>query len=278
MIVRTVETTEPLSHALPGHGWTLKKLRRWVSVVLGRCVSRSSLGVLLKAGGLSWKKCKKLLKKADPKQRAAFVEQFQLLFERMCQGEVRIIYVDQAHLHQDLDLVYTWAPIGQTVWRESLSPPLAARINWYGAYDFTTGQCLIWQEGKCNGAHTAQFLQRLMDWLDTSDLQGSDRQVVVIWDGAPWHRSQLAQNQAVRLGIQLVPLPGYSPDLNPIEGLWKWMRQEVTQHHCHASLHELFLACHAFVARINRDPLALVTRLWPKFDLDPEYEKLLVSI
>ncbi|MCB0198496.1 MAG: transposase [Anaerolineae bacterium] len=28
----------------------------------------------------------------------------------------------------------------------------------------------------------------------------------------------------------MMPLPGYSPDLNPIEGLWKWMREEVTQH------------------------------------------------
>lgn len=277
MIVSTVATTQPHAHALPGHGWTLKKLRRWVEALLGRPVSRSSLRSLLKAGGLSWKKCKKLLKKADHKQRAAFVEQFQALFERMCGGAVRLIYVDQAQLHQDLDLGYTWAPVGQPVWRESLSPALAARINWYGAYDFTTGQCLIWQEGKCNGTHTAQFLQRLMDWLGESEQQDADRQVVVIWDGAPWHRSQLAQSQAVRLGIQLVPLPGYSPDLNPIEGLWKWMRQEVTQHHCHASLHELFLACLTFIERINLDPLALVTRLWPKFDLDPEYEKLLLS-
>jgi hypothetical protein len=276
VIVSTVATTEPLGHGLPGHGWTLKKLRRWMQAVFGRCVSRSSLRALLKTGGLSWKKCKKLLKKADPQQRAAYVEQFQALFERMCGGTVRLVYVDQAHLHQDLDLGYTWAPVGQPVWRESLSPSLAARINWYGAYDFSTGQCFVWQEGKCNGAHTAQFLRRLMAWLDESDPQ-SKRQVVVIWDGAPWHRSQGVRTQAAELGIQLVPLPGYSPDLNPIEGLWKWMRQEVTQHYCHTSLHELCLACHAFVARINRDPLALVTRLWPKFDLDPDYEKLLLS-
>lgn len=39
----------------------------------------------------------------------------------------------------------------------------------------------------------------------------------------------------------------------------------------------VFDACQAFIARINLDPEALITRLWPKFELDPEYEKLLVS-
>jgi hypothetical protein len=41
---------------------------------------------------------------------------------------------------------------------------------------------------------------------------------------------------------------------------------------------DLVAACQAFIRRINLDPLALVDRLWPKFELDPEFEaKLLVS-
>ena len=76
--------------------------------------------------------------------------------------------------------------------------------------------------------------------------------------------------------MQVIQLPGYSPDLNPIEGLWKWMREEVTQHFCHPSLQDLFTDCLAFIARINRNPDAMVSRLWPKFDLDPDFEKLLL--
>lgn len=261
-----------MSHGLPGHGWTLKKLRQWVESHLGRRVSRSRLRHLLKAGGLSWKKCKKLLRKADPAKRMAFVAAFQLLFERMCRDELCIVYVDESHFHQDLDLGYTWAPVGKPVWRESSSPPLSARINWYGAYDFSQGQAFIWQEGKCNSEHTVQFLQRLTAWL-----QLTDRQLVIIWDGASWHRSQMVRTQAQQLGIQLIQLPAYSPDLNPIEGLWKWMREDVTQHICHDSLHDLFLDCKAFIERINLDPDAMISRLWPRFDLDPDYEKLLLS-
>jgi len=73
-------------------------------------------------------------------------------------------------------------------------------------------------------------------------------------------------------------LPGYSPDLNPIERLWDWMREEVSRGCCHASVPQLLQACQDFVAGINREPIALVDRLWPKFELDPEFEeKLRVS-
>ena len=230
------------------------------------------LRLILKSAHLSWKKCKKLLTKADPEKRAVFVEQFQTLYTQMIVGEVDIIYVDESRFHQDMDLGYAWAPMGKTAWRKSISPSLSARINWYGAYDFTTGQALLWHEGKCNGENTAQFLQRIAAWKGPSQ-----RRLVVIWDGASWHRSQLAQARAKKLGIELIQLPAYSPDLNPIEHLWKWMREEVTQNFCHDTLHDLFVACQAFIASINQDPLAMIKRLWPKFELDPDYEKLLAS-
>jgi hypothetical protein len=56
------------------------------------------------------------------------------------------------------------------------------------------------------------------------------------------------------------------------------MREEVTRGKCLGSVAELIAACEAFIARINGDPIALIDRLWPKFELDPEFEeKLRVS-
>jgi hypothetical protein len=56
------------------------------------------------------------------------------------------------------------------------------------------------------------------------------------------------------------------------------MREEVTRGHCHDSLARLRVACQQFIAGINAAPETVVDRLWPKFELDPEYEaKLLVS-
>jgi transposase len=266
-----VQDTAPVDHDLTGQGWTLKKLQAWVAQCLERRVSRSMLRALLTRAGLSWKKCKKVLKKANPAQRQAYVEHFQALFEQMCQVELLVIYMDEAHFHRDLELGYTWAPQGEVAYRLSECASLAERINWYGAYDFTRGRCLLWNEGPCNSEHTMAFLQRLVEWVGPTP-----QQVVLIWDGAPYHRAKRVRAAATDLELEIVPLPAYSPDLNPIEGLWKWMREEVTHHQSYPTLRALFDACKAFIDHINLDPELLITRLWPKFELDPEYEKLLL--
>jgi hypothetical protein len=224
-LVNIVKTSTPNDHELPGRGWTLKKLQRWVATKLGRPVSRNTLRTMLRAAGLRWKQCKKLLANADSATRAHFVEQFQTLYERMCRGEVSIIYLDEVHLHQDMAVGYTWSPVGESNWVPSSSPGLSARLNCFGAYNFTDGACFIWEDGKCNGDTTMQFLQQLAHWLDETH-----RQVVIIWDGASYHRSQKVRTYAEQLGFQILALPGYSPDLNPIEALWKWLREVVTQH------------------------------------------------
>lgn len=270
--METVQGSEPVDHQLSGHNWSLKKLRGWVKQAFGNEVSRATLRTLLKGQRMSWKKCQKLLKKASPEERAAFIERFQALYEQACREEIVLVYIDEAHIHRDMDLGYTWAAVGKVAWRVSECPPLADRISWYGAYNFNHGQCFIWNEGNCNQEHTVAFLHRLAEWLSALSSP-----VVIIWDGAPWHRAQLVQTAASSLGFTLIRLPAYSPDLNPIEGLWKWMRAEVTQNHCHTTMRQLFDACKTFIDRINIDSQAITSRLWPKFELDPTFEKLLVS-
>lgn len=267
-----MEKSTPVEHNLPGFGWTVKKVKRWVEARFQLRVSRSLLWRILRRGRLSWKKCRKVLKKADPEKRRAYMEVFAALYEQMCSGKLRLVYVDEAHFHRDLDAGYTWALRNEPAYRLSDCAPLSDRINWYGAYDFSKGQCFIWNEGACNGEHTVQFLEKLAVWLGDSDMP-----TTIIWDGAPWHRNKTVQQKATELKLTLQRLPGYSPDLNPIEGLWKWMREDVTQQYCYHTMRELFDACKAFIDRINQDADAVVKRLWAKFELDPEYEKLLIS-
>ena len=85
-------------------------------------VSCTTLRSLLKQAGLSWKKSKKVLAKANPTQRAEFVARFQDWFGQLYQGKVRLIYVDEAHLHQDMELGYRWSAVGEPDWVPSTSP------------------------------------------------------------------------------------------------------------------------------------------------------------
>src|SRR3954470_2504798 len=76
---------------------------------------------------------------------------------------------------------------------------------------------------------------------------------------------------------RLQPLPGYSPDLMPVEALWRWLREDVTYHHCHASAEDLTRRVDTFEVPLNRDPFVIADRLWVKDRLDPEEEKLRFS-
>jgi transposase len=115
-------------------------------------------------------------------------------------------------------------------------------------------------------------------WLNSGLICPTNQQTTIIWDGASWHgRADIVREAAETLGFILIQLPAYSPDLNPIEGLWKWLREELTQHHSYKYLYQLERACFDFIDRINLDPEAIISRLWPKFDLDPEYEKVMFS-
>src|SRR3954451_16161382 len=77
---------------------------------------------------------------------------------------------------------------------------------------------------------------------------------MLVWDGAPYHRAKAVREAATALHIELVPLPGYSPDFMPVEALWRWLREDVTYHHSHRTAEDLSRRVAAFEARLNQDP------------------------
>lgn len=48
------------------------------------------------------------------------------------------------------------------------------------------------------------------------------RHAVVIMDGAGWHQASLVEGLK---NVDIIKLPSYSPELNPIEQVWSWLRQ-----------------------------------------------------
>jgi transposase len=236
----------------------------------GRACCRETIRAALHRLDLSWKKAKKLLGRADPVRRQAFIEQLQSVLAAAQRDQHLLVYLDEAHIHQDADLGYGWAERGQPLWVASSSPGLSAKVSFYGLYLYNEGQVRLWPYPRANSQHTSDVLRRLR-------AEHPDRELIVLWDGAPYHRAGAVREMAAALRIELMPLPGYSPDLMPVEALWRWLREDVTYHHCHASLDDLTRRVAAFQARINQEPCVLADRLWAKDRLDPEEEKLRFS-
>lgn len=257
---------DPVQASTPPR-WTVKRLVAWVQAEFGQRVCRETIRKALKRSGLSWKKAKKLLGKADPKKRAEFLESLKHLLDGAMWDKHLLIYLDEAHIHQDADLGYGWSIQGERLWVTSSSPGLSAKVSFYGLYLYNEGQVRIWPYERANGENTIDVLRRLRD-------EFPDREIKLVWDGAPYHRSLLVQNAAMDLKIDLIPLPGYSPDFMPVESLWHWLREDVTYFFCHTTSKELIDRVAKFQDDINQSPYELADRLWVKDSLDPDVEKL----
>jgi transposase len=74
---------------------------------------------------------------------------------------------------------------------------------------------------KVNGETTVAFLEQLKEAYPNAP------KIHIILDQSGYHRSQLVKDAAVEKAIELHYLPPYSPNLNPIERLWKVMNEQV---------------------------------------------------
>jgi transposase len=276
--VTSTQTPKPGYTKNPADGsaksWTrhtTRTIRIRINKVFGIEVCAETVRRLLKRLGLSWKKAKKILAKANTEARRAFVADIRALLDRATHDENLVLaYIDEGHVHQDADMGYGWSPRGQRLYVASSSPGLKAKVSFYGIYLYSESQTRIWPYPRANGEHTIDVLERLR-----AEFQA--RPMIVIWDGASYHRAACVFEAAARLGIQLVRLPAYSPDFMPVEALWRWLRESVTYNHCHDTAAELVARVAAFVLEINQDACALADRLWVKDELDPDEEKLRFS-
>ncbi len=111
--------------------------------------------------------------------------------------------------------------------------------------------------GTITGARVVAFLQHI--------LRHVAGKVLVVWDGAPIHRCQdvkqfLAAGAAKRL--KLLRLPGYAPELNPDEGVWRWLKRVALGNVCCDTLAELRYEIRLATARLRqrKDVLAACIR------------------
>jgi putative transposase len=78
--------------------------------------------------------------------------------------------------------------------------------------------------------------------------------LVILWDGATTHRAVIVRERAQSYGWKLERLPAYSPDLNPVEGWWGWMKGGPLANFGGDTLGEVGAAVRAGTRRVQRRP------------------------
>jgi transposase len=207
--------------------WNWKGVRQFVRVRFGRLLSSRSCLNYLHRLGFVVKRPKKRLRKANTEQRAAFVAAYAALrVEAQAQG-AQIYFVDEAHFRADVDLRAKWVLRGEPALVDSTSPRRGEKATYYSAICLETGEVeAMTVLGNTTAATSVIFLQQLQ--------AKHPEPLIVIWDNGPAHRGpELREHLATPdLHLRLIALPSYSPDYNPDEAIWDWIREEVTANTC----------------------------------------------
>ncbi len=136
---------------------------------------------------------------------------------------VRLLYGDECSFYRQPTLAQTYAAVG-----EEPTAALAYHANHptrlSGALDRQSGQ-VTWTAGSRMG------VVGLCAFLRAVRRAYPQQRLFLVWDNWPVHRHPAVLTEAAVQGIELLWLPTYAPWTNPIEKLWRWLKQTLGHHH-----------------------------------------------
>lgn len=207
--------------------WNWKVVRQFVRERFGRALGRSSCLNYLRRLGFVLKRPKKRLLKANPERRAEFVREYARLRTVAAGTGAKIFFADEAHFYADVDLRGKWVLKGEPALVDTTSPRYGEKASYYSAVCLETGEVEAMQlDGNSCSETSVAFLTQLR--------ANHPEPLIVIWDNGPAHGGDAVRAYLTTpdLHLRLVRLPAYSPDFNPDEAIWGWVREEVTANTC----------------------------------------------
>lgn len=163
------------------------------------------------------------------------------------------VFIDESGFSEGSVIRRTWSPRGQT---PVLRPKLRSwkRASAIGALSYRrSGQARVFlklHRGEVRALQVRQFLAHL--------LRHVPGEVVVLWDGLQAHRAKLVRQWAEQQErLELVRLPAYAPELNPVEGLWSWTKGSRLANVCEDSLGPVTARVRAGIGVARRRPALL---------------------
>jgi transposase len=128
-----------------------------------------------------------------------------------------IVFVDQSGFYLLPMVVRTYAPVGKTpILKENLTRD---HLSVMSGITLDGKLYMLEQERAFKGEDAVRFLKHLMRQIPGK--------LLVVWDGSPIHRGRMVKDflaSGASSRLQLEQLPGYAPDLNPDEGVWKHLK------------------------------------------------------
>lgn len=190
----------------------------------------SGMAKLLKRIGFVYKKPVLIPGKLDPSVQLDFIEYLEKIKASMKSND-KLYFLDGVHPQHNSTPGFGWILKGTEKQLKSNSG--RQRLNINGAIDPESLEVILQEEKTLNSASTISFLKYI------EKLNKHTRKIVLVVDNAPYYYNGEVLNYIKNSNkMELVYLPSYSPNLNPIERFWKFMKKKVNHNKYYSTFKE----------------------------------------
>lgn len=169
-----------------------------------------------------------------------------------------LVFIDESGVSERPTVLRTWAPRGQT-------PVIQYSFNWQQLS--AIAGLSFWRfyfrffPGTIRAPQVVEFLKALR-----AQLRG--RSLLIVWDGLGAHKSGLVRRwlEEQEGQVQIEFLPGYAPELNPVEQIWNYLKNREIANLCAANLAEVGDLARRRLRSMQRRP-NLIRAFWRQTEL-----------
>lgn len=228
----------------------LAQAKEQIEALTGQVRSLSSVRTFLRKNKFRFRKIGHIPAKADTEKQGFFLENsLNPIIEKAKKGEIALFFADSAHFVMGAFLCCLWSISRLFI----PSPSGRQRLNVIGAIDAISKEIYFQTNTTYVNAIT------IVEFLRYLRRQVAELPIVIVLDNAKYQHCKLVIEIAQTLGITLLFLPPYSPNLNLIERVWKFVKKKVLyakyyqnfQHFQNAITNALYEANHKYQTEID---------------------------
>jgi transposase len=217
------QTQELLSHLQEVTYLYTKDICKYVETRYGIKYSKSGMTFWLKEHDFVYKEPIKVPSKLDPEKQREFIEKYEELKANLPKDE-EIYFLDAVHPEFQSQSVCGWIKKGETKTLPTTNKQ--SRLHFIGVIALENMEVIANEYKTVNAENMIEFLKNL-------EKNSSASKIHVICDNGRANKNKAIQEYLKTSKIEIHYLPPYSPNLNPIERLWKIMRERKTYNKCY---------------------------------------------
>ena len=208
----------------------------------------------------TYKKAKAIPGKADRAEQEKFIKKYKKLKKQKAK-EDKIYFMDGSHPMHNSIMQYGWIKKGEDKFIASNTG--RSRLNINGAYDVEKKNVIAREDASVNAQSTVKLLMQLLAMQPKGKLH-------IILDNARYYHSEIVK-EFIKINprIKLVFLPPYSPNLNLIERIWKFVKKKTSYNKYYADFPVFRKKTMNCLKNLDRYKEELETLMTEKFQLFP---------